>query len=82
MTEPLAFDIEPARRDFGYTPRAFVAEDLASCRLVVRFADGYLATDMAYRLVTRRGVLRSEAQAFIGWLRAEARADAVVADEL
>jgi len=26
MTEPLAFDIEPARRDFGYAPRAFVAE--------------------------------------------------------
>lgn len=26
MTEPLAFDIEPARRDFDYAPRAFVAE--------------------------------------------------------
>jgi len=26
MTEPLVFDIEPARRDFGYAPRAFVAE--------------------------------------------------------
>lgn len=26
MTEPLAFDLEPARRDFGYAPRAFVAE--------------------------------------------------------
>ena len=26
MTEPLAFDIEPARRDFGYAPRAFDAE--------------------------------------------------------
>ena len=79
-----AFAIEDAARGRGLAlaPRAFVAEDLASGRLVVPFADGYLATDMAYRLVTRRGVLRSEAQAFIGWLRAEARADAVVADEL
>ncbi|MGH8055030.1 MAG: NAD-dependent epimerase/dehydratase family protein [Stenotrophomonas sp.] len=26
MQEPLAFDIEPARRDFGYAPRAFLIE--------------------------------------------------------
>jgi hypothetical protein len=42
----------------------------------------YLATDMAYRLVTHRGVLRPEAQAIVAWLRAEAAADAVVIDEL
>lgn len=26
MRDPLAFDIEPARRDFGYAPRPFIAE--------------------------------------------------------
>lgn len=26
MSEPLVFDLAPARRDFGYAPRAFVAE--------------------------------------------------------
>lgn len=31
MTEPLAFDIEPAQRDFGYAPRAFVAEAEMFC---------------------------------------------------
>jgi LysR family glycine cleavage system transcriptional activator len=79
-----AFAIEDAARGRGLAlaPRAFVAEDLASGRLVAPFADGYLATDMAYRLVTRRGVLRAEAQAFVAWLRAEAQADAVVTDEL
>ncbi len=79
-----AFAIEDAARGRGLAlaPRAFVAEDLASGRLVAPFADGYLATDMAYRLVTRRGSLRPEAQAFVAWLRAEAKAEAVVIDEL
>lgn len=26
MADPLAFDIEPARRDFGYAPRAFIVD--------------------------------------------------------
>nr|WP_314524871.1 LysR substrate-binding domain-containing protein [uncultured Brevundimonas sp.] len=79
-----AFAIEDAARGRGLAlaPRAFVAEDLASGRLVAPFADGYLATEMAYRLVTRRGVLRPEAQAFVAWLRSEAQADALVVDEL
>ncbi len=28
MTEPLAFDIEPARRDFGYEPKVSIEEGL------------------------------------------------------
>ena len=63
-------------------PRAFVAQELAAGRLVAPFGDGYLATDNAYRLVTRRGSLRPAAQAFVAWLRAEAAADGIVADEL
>lgn len=63
-------------------PRAFVAADLASGRLAAPFADGYLATDMAYRMVTRRGSVRPEAQAFMAWLREEAARDAQVSDEL
>lgn len=79
-----AFAIEDAARGRGLAlaPRAFVAEDLASGRLIAPFADGYLATDMAYRLVTRCGSLRPEAQAFVAWLRAKAKAEAVVIDEL
>lgn len=79
-----AFAIEDAvhGRGVALAPRAFVAADLASGRLAAPFADGYLATDNAYRLVTRRGALRPEAQAFIAWLRTEASADAIVADEL
>lgn len=79
-----AFAIEDAvhGRGVALAPKAFVAADLASGRLAAPFADGYLATDMAYRMVTRRGVLRPEAQAFVAWLRAEAAADAVVTDEL
>ena len=79
-----AFAIEDAvhGRGVALAPRAFVAADLASGRLAAPFADGYLATDNAYRLITRRGALRPEAQAFVAWLRAEAAADAVVKDEL
>ncbi|GLK47683.1 LysR family transcriptional regulator [Brevundimonas intermedia] len=79
-----AFAIEDALhgRGVALAPRAFVANDLASGRLAAPFADGYLASDLAYRLVTRRGSLRPEAQAFVAWLRQEASADAVVRDEL
>jgi len=79
-----AFAIEDAAngRGVALAPRAFVMGDLASGRLVAPFADGYLGTDMAYRVVTRRGTLREEARAFVAWLRAEAARDAVVEDEL
>lgn len=79
-----AFAIEDAihGRGVALAPRAFVAGELAAGRLTAPFADGYLATDNAYRLITRRGSLRPEAQAFVAWLRAEAAADSVVVDEL
>jgi len=79
-----AFAIEDAARGRGVAlaPRAFVTEDLAAGRLIIPFADGYLPTDMAYRVVTRRSHVRPEAQVFVAWLREEAREGAVVADEL
>lgn len=79
-----AFAIEDAAQGRGVAlaPRAFVTQDLASGRLVLPFGDGYLATDMAYRVLTRRSHVRPESQAFVAWLRAEARDEAVVADEL
>ncbi|WEK40481.1 MAG: transcriptional regulator GcvA [Candidatus Brevundimonas colombiensis] len=79
-----AFVIEDAihGRGVALAPRAFVAQELAAGRLVAPFGDGYLATDNAYRLITRRGSLRPAAQAFVAWLRAEAAADGIVADEL
>lgn len=79
-----AFAIEDAAQGRGVAlaPRAFVTQDLATGRLILPFADGYLATDMAYRVLTRRSHVRPEAQAFVAWLRAEAHQGAVVADEL
>lgn len=69
-------------RGIALAPRAFVAADLASGRLAAPFADGYLATDMAYRMVTRRGSVRPETRAFMDWLRDEAHRDLQVVDEL
>ncbi|RZJ05207.1 MAG: transcriptional regulator GcvA [Brevundimonas sp.] len=69
-------------RGVALAPRAFVSADIAAGRLVAPFADGYLETDMAYRIVTRRGGLREEASVFVAWLRVEAAAETVVADEL
>ena len=79
-----AFAIEDAAngRGVALAPRAFVAADLASGRLAAPFADGYLATDMAYRVVTRRGTLREEARVFVAWLKAEAAREGLLDDEL
>ena len=63
-------------------PRAFVATDLASGRLVTPFADGYLATNMAYHVLTRRNGGREEARTFVAWLRREAEAHDGTVDEL
>jgi LysR family glycine cleavage system transcriptional activator len=78
----LAIEDAANGRGVALAPRAFVARDLASGRLVIPFADGYLATDMAYRVLTRRSHIRPEARAFVNWLRAEAEDDAAVVDEL
>jgi len=69
-------------RGVALAPRAFVAADLASGRLVAPFADGYFPTDMAYWALTRRTGLRKETQAFMVWLREEAAETAEPVDEL
>jgi len=72
-----AFAIEDAAygRGVALAPRAFVQADLASGRLVAPFADGYLATEMAYHVLTRRTGGRDEARLFVKWLREEAALD-------
>ena len=79
-----AFAIEDAAngRGVALAPRAFVAADLASGRLVTPFADGYLPTDMAYHVLTRRNGGREEARTFVAWLRREATADDGTVEEL
>lgn len=80
----IAFAIEDAAsgRGVALAPPAFVTADLVSGRLVQPFADGYLAAESAYRLVTRRGAMRDEARAFVAWLKAEAAGADAVEDEL
>lgn len=78
----LAIDAAAYGRGVALAPRAFVASDLASGRLVAPFADGYLAGDMAYHLLTRRQGVRSEARIFADWLRGEARDGDRMVDEL
>ncbi len=79
-----AFAIDAAAygRGVALAPRAFVAADLASGRLVAPFADGYLPTDMAYHLLTRRQGGRPEARIFIAWLRDQAAHEDGPLDEL
>lgn len=79
-----AFAIEDAAngRGVALAPRAFVASDIASGRLVAPFADGYLATNMAYHVLTRRNGGREEARTFVAWLRREAEAEDGPVDEL
>ena len=79
-----AFAIEDAAngRGVALAPRAFVAADLASGRLVAPFADGYLPTDLAYHVVTRRNGGREEARTFVAWLHRESVADDGAVDEL
>jgi LysR family glycine cleavage system transcriptional activator len=78
----LAIEDAAHGRGVALAPRAFVSADIAAGRLVIPFADGYLETDTAYRVVTRRGHLSEEASAFVAWLKVEAKTDAFVADEL
>lgn len=79
-----AFAIEDAAngRGVALAPRAFVAADLASGRLATPFADGYLATNLAYHVLIRRNGGREEARTFVAWLRREAEAEDGPADEL
>ncbi|TDK41371.1 LysR family transcriptional regulator [Antarcticimicrobium luteum] len=65
--------LESARQGQGVliTVRLFVEPDLAAGRLVELFE---MRHDAYYHVVTRPGVLRPAARAFVAWLRREARA--------
>lgn len=63
-------------------PHAFVAEDLKTGRLVAPFADGALATPLAYHVLTRRSGASAPAKAFARWMHEEARLDEYGADDL
>jgi LysR family glycine cleavage system transcriptional activator len=78
----LAIEDAAYGRGVALAPRAFVAADLASGRLVMPFGDGYLATDMAYHVLVRRNGGREEARTFVKWLRDQAAEDDGSADEL
>ncbi|MEN5144638.1 transcriptional regulator GcvA [Brevundimonas diminuta] len=79
-----ALAIEAAAHGQGVAlaPYAFVAEDLASGRLVAPFADGALTTEQAYHVLTKRTGASNPARAFAAWLKEEAQnaADASVDD--
>lgn len=78
----LAIEDAANGRGVALAPRAFVAADLASGRLIAPFADGYLATDLTYHVLTRRSGVRDEARVFVAWLRREAEAEDGGVDEL
>ena len=70
-----ALAIEAAAHGQGVAlaPYAFVAEDLASGRLVAPFADGALTTEQAYHVLTKRTGASTPARAFAAWLKEEAQ---------
>lgn len=79
-----ALAIEAAAHGQGVAlaPYAFVAEDLASGRLVAPFADGALATEMAYHVLTRRSGVSEPARAFVRWMKEEVQAAEQHVDDL
>ena len=79
-----ALAIEAAAHGQGVAlaPYAFVAEDLASGRLVSPFADGALATEMAYYVLTRRSGVSEPARAFVRWMKEEVQAAEQRVDDL
>ena len=79
-----ALAIEAAAHGQGVAlaPYAFVAEDLASGRLVSPFADGAFATEMAYHVLTRRSGVSEPARAFVRWMKEEVQAAEQRVDDL
>ncbi|AYG95900.1 transcriptional regulator GcvA [Brevundimonas naejangsanensis] len=73
-----ALAIEAAAHGQGVAlaPYAFVAEDLASGRLVAPFADGTLTTELAYHVLTKRTGASAPARAFAAWLKQEVQSAA------
>ena len=79
-----ALAIEAAAHGQGVAlaPYAFVADDLASGRLVAPFADGALSTELAYHVLTRRSGVSEPARAFVRWMKSEIQAAEQQADDL
>lgn len=69
-------------RGVALAPKAFVADDLASGRLIAPFADGYLATNLGYHVLTRKTGVSDHAQTFVRWLLDEKTASEEAVDEL
>jgi LysR family glycine cleavage system transcriptional activator len=79
----LVIDAAVAGRGVALAKRALAQNDLASGRLVALFADGTSPVRSAYHIVTARNrPLSSDAEAFIVWLRNEARVHEHSVDEL
>lgn len=79
----LVIDAAVAGRGVALAKRALAQNDLASGRLVALFADGTAPVRSAYHIVTARNrPLSADAEAFIAWLRAEARVHEHSVDEL
>ena len=79
----LVIDAAVAGRGIALAKRALAQNDLASGRLVALFADGTSPVRSAYHIVTARNrPLSPDAQAFIAWLRGEARVHEHSVDEL
>lgn len=78
----MAIDAAIHGQGVALAPYAFVADDLASGRLVAPFAEGALTTDMAYHVLTRRSSVSEPARLFVKWLREEAQAAEQIVDDL
>ncbi|MHA6287561.1 transcriptional regulator GcvA [Maricaulis sp. CAU 1757] len=79
----LVIDAAVAGRGIALAKRTLVQNDLASGRLVALFADGAAPVRSAYHVVTARNrPLSPDAEAFIAWLRSEARVHEHAVDEL
>lgn len=69
----LAIEAAAHGQGIALAPYAFVADDLASGRLVAPFADGGLTTELAYHVLTKRSGASPPARAFAAWLKSEAQ---------
>ena len=79
----LVLDAAVAGRGVALAKRALAQNDLAAGRLVSLFAEGATPVRSAYHIVTARSrLLGEDAQAFVGWLKAEAGDHEASIDEL
>ena len=78
----LAIEAAAYGQGVALAPYAFVADDLASGRLVAPFADGALTSDLAYHVLTRRSGVSEPARAFVRWMKAEIQTSEQRTDDL